>query len=137
MKSGLGDRNNSAEQIATATKIVVSMKSGLGDRNNPVEVLEALFSRDGVSMKSGLGDRNNRPSQGGAVDIHVCLNEVRSWRPEQCPDGPFCMATSREVSMKSGLGDRNNGSPRKAVLTRDFTKVCERSVPQAPATPLC
>ncbi len=41
------------------------------------------------------------------------------------------------VSMKSGLGDRNNGSPRKAVLTRDFTKVCERSVPQTPATPLC
>ena len=39
--------------------------------------------------------------------------------------------------MKSGLGDRNNGSPRKAVLTRDFTKVCERSVPQTPATPLC
>ena len=41
------------------------------------------------------------------------------------------------VSMKSGLGDRNNGSPRKAVLTRDFTSFCERSVPQAPATPLC
>ena len=39
--------------------------------------------------------------------------------------------------MKSGLRDRNNGSPRKAVLTRDFTNVCERSAPQTPASPLC
>ena len=64
-------------------------------------------------MKSGLRDRNNRG----------CRNT---------PD-----ATGPRVSMKSGLGDRNNGSPRKAVLTRDFTKVCERSAPQAPAPPLC
>ena len=39
--------------------------------------------------------------------------------------------------MKSGLRDRNNGSPRKAVLARDFTNVCERSASQAPASPLC
>ena len=63
-------------------------------------------------MKSGLRDRNNE----------LC------WVVSK---GLSC------VSMKSGLGDRNNGSPRKAVLTRDFTKVCERSVPQTPATPLC
>ena len=67
----------------------------------------------------------------------TCLNEVRSWRPEQSADEstwPYWMTI---VSMKSGLGDRNNGSPRKAVLTRDFTKVCERSVSRTPATPLC
>ena len=35
MKSGLGGRNNSAEQRETATAIVeVSMKSGLEGRNN-------------------------------------------------------------------------------------------------------
>ena len=66
-----------------------------------------------VSMKSGLRDRNN-------VDGHAEVAEL-------------CQL----VSMKSGLGDRNNGSPRKAVLTRDFTNVCERSAPQAPAPPLC
>ena len=63
-------------------------------------------------MKSGLRDRNNSTALGVLY-----------------PD-PF-------VSMKSGLRDRNNGSPRKAVLTRDFTSFCERSTPQAPATPLC
>ena len=36
----------------------VSMKSGLGDRNNTTqEILDRL--NDWVSMKSGLGDRNN------------------------------------------------------------------------------
>ena len=64
-------------------------------------------------MESGLGDRNN-----------LCLLGARF--PGLCG-----------VSMESGLGDRNNGSPREAVLTRDFTNVCERSAPQAPATPLC
>ena len=64
-------------------------------------------------MKSGLGDRNNTTSGDGSGQ-HL-----------------------QPVSMKSGLGDRNNRSPRQAVLTRDFTKVCERSASQAPATPLC
>ena len=63
-------------------------------------------------MKSGLRDRNN-------------IIEAAK------------MPTIDYVSMKSGLRDRNNGSPRKAVLTRDFTNVCERSALQAPATPLC
>ena len=63
-------------------------------------------------MESGLGDRNNNPGR-----LHGRHGGV--------------------VSMESGLGDRNNGSPREAVLTRDFTNVCERSAPQAPATPLC
>ena len=63
-------------------------------------------------MKSGLGDRNN-----GDVGFGVLGGDP--------------------VSMKSGLGDRNNGSLRKAVLTRDFTNVCERCAPQTPATPLC
>ena len=47
------------------------------------------------------------------------------------------LGPKRYVSMKSGLRDRNNRSPRKAGPTRDFTNVCERSVPQAPAPPLC
>ena len=94
-------------------KLHVSMKSGLRDRNNLLwtdlgEIMKFL-----VSMKSGLRDRNNRTT----AALHVRSPEV--------------------VSMKSGLRDRNNGSPRKAVLTRDFTNVCERSAPQAPATPLC
>ena len=63
-------------------------------------------------MKSGLRDRNNA----------LLAQAVRR---------------ITAVSMKSGLRDRNNGSPRKAVLTRNFTKVCERSAPQTPATPLC
>ena len=90
------------------------MKSGLRDRNN-------LMSPDGpfcmatsrVSMKSGLRDRNNDPTDMGEAFWAVV------------------------VSMKSGLRDRNNGSPREAVLTRDFTKVCERCAPQTPAPPLC
>ena len=63
-------------------------------------------------MKSGLRDRNN-------------VVELRDFPVEAI------------VSMKSGLRDRNNGSPRKAVLTRNFTSFCERSAPQTPATPLC
>ena len=139
MKSGLGDRNNRHRRGRTL-KLVgclnevrswrpeqsvrrarwwaslapeVSMKSGLGDRNN-AGITRLLGLEIMVSMKSGLGDRNNPEKP------------LRHW-PQLGPG----------VSMKSGLGDRNNGSPRKAVLTRDFTKVCERSVPQAPATPLC
>ena len=93
----------------------VSMKSGLGDRNNEYETRDGQrrTAAEVVSMKSGLGDRNNLPRVAAVATV------------------PFY------VSMKSGLGDRNNGSPRKAVLTRDFTKVCERSAPQAPAPPLC
>ena len=63
-------------------------------------------------MKSGLRDRNNA----------LLAQAVRR---------------ITAVSMKSGLRDRNNGSPRKAVLTRDFTSVGERCVSQAPASPLC
>ena len=63
-------------------------------------------------MESGLRDRNNTIT------------------PQRVP-------TTQYVSMESGLRDRNNGSPRKAVLTRDFTNVCERCVSQAPASPLC
>ena len=41
------------------------------------------------------------------LQVTRCLNEVRSWRPEQ-----FRETAEREraelVSMKSGLGDRNN-----------------------------
>ena len=51
--------------------------------------------------------------------------------------GYFHLCSDDVVSMESGLRDRNNGSPRKAVLTRDFTNVCERCVSQAPASPLC
>ena len=64
-------------------------------------------------MKSGLRDRNN---------VVAKLPSVGS---------------ARVVSMKSGLRDRNNGSPRKAVLTRNFTSFCERSAPQTPAVTLC
>ena len=116
MKSGLGDRNNEYEtrdgQRRTAAE-VVSMKSGLGDRNNLPRVAAVATVPFYVSMKSGLGDRNNEDNTPRRMAALIC------------------------VSMKSGLGDRNNGSPRKAVLTRDFTKVCERSAPQAPAPPLC
>ena len=34
MKSGLGDRNNEEDSLATVVDRLVSMKSGLGDRNN-------------------------------------------------------------------------------------------------------
>ena len=90
---------------------VVSMESGLRDRNNYYDFrIEKMERR--VSMESGLRDRNN-----------WAIVEDNVW-----PD---------DVSMESGLRDRNNGSPRKAVLTRDFTNVCERCVSQAPASPLC
>ena len=87
------------------------MKSGLGDRNNRLGITGLLDDRR-VSMKSGLGDRNNlatllvQQDRGGR-----CLNEVRSWRPEQWSshDRVYgCLA----VSMKSGLGDRNNRGVR-------------------------
>ena len=91
---------------------LVSMKSGLRDRNNPCTSPANRPVLAAVSMKSGLRDRNNR------------MRLDRRSHPSR-------------VSMKSGLRDRNNGSPRKAVLTRNFTKVCERSAPQTPATPLC
>ena len=35
-------------------------------------------------MKSGLGDRNNKLRFRGAGSTDTSLNEVRSWRPEQC-----------------------------------------------------
>ena len=88
------------------------MKSGLKDRNNQLVDVAVVQVSQTVSMKSGLKDRNNR---GGS----------RQTKPK------------KEVSMKSGLKDRNNGSPRKAVLTSNFTSVCERSAPQSPATTLC
>ena len=94
-------------------KLHVSMKSGLRDRNNRTTAALHVRSPEVVSMKSGLRDRNNALVT--SIYVQMMYN----------------------VSMKSGLRDRNNGSPRKAVLTRDFTNVCERSAPQAPATPLC
>ena len=41
--------------------------------------------------------------------LDCCLNEVRSWRPEQSEEDmhPHHVDNVR-VSMKSGLGDRNN-----------------------------
>ena len=36
------------------------------------------------------------------------LNEVRSWRPEQCATYGLAPTRDQYVSMKSGLGDRNN-----------------------------
>ena len=163
MKSGLGDRNNQyrvdcaefgvqhglnevrswrPEQCGVLGDELqgifgVSMKSGLGDRNNTVATRFGAVENLPVSMKSGLGDRNNKPPRTALEPKSGCLNEVRSWRPEQYDWQGSFVAACCEVSMKSGLGDRNNGSPRKAVLTRDFTKVCERSASQTPATPLC
>ena len=61
----------------------VSMKSGLGDRNNFHETRLAHLRRS-VSMKSGLGDRNNAVTIDKQPERHFRLNEVRSWRPEQC-----------------------------------------------------
>ena len=91
------------------------MKSGLRDRNNLTVYLQRGLGRVVfVSMKSGLRDRNNSGTEGTPNDHR-----------------------QNHVSMKSGLRDRNNGSPRKAVLTRNFTSFCERSAPQTPATPLC
>ena len=63
-------------------------------------------------MKSGLRDRNN------IMHVRESLRDIIA-------------------AMKSGLRDRNNGSPRKAVLTRNFTSFCERSAPQTPAVTLC
>ena len=58
------------------------MKSGLRDRNNKWE--EALRDAEpGVSMESGLGDRNNLRECQNSMGTKSCLNEVRSWRPEQ------------------------------------------------------
>ena len=84
MKSGLGDRNNQAAgPPPLQPRKIVSMKSGLGDRNNDRRVLSRRCAGR-VSMKSGLGDRNNglhaQPRLGHPGS---CLNEVRSWRPEQ------------------------------------------------------
>ena len=85
MKSGLGDRNNEQlrSKLKEATQKAVSMKSGLGDRNNMCETRK-LKKDMSVSMKSGLGDRNNRPPRNWRPPILGGLNEVRSWRPEQC-----------------------------------------------------
>ena len=60
----------------------VSMKSGLGDRNNH-EGPGTCYRGLQVSMKSGLGDRNNGPKGLTSGGSPGCLNEVRSWRPEQ------------------------------------------------------
>ena len=38
----------------------------------------------------------------------TCLNEVRSWRPEQLDLPRLWRHPHRDVSMKSGLRDRNN-----------------------------
>ncbi len=62
-----------------------------------------------VSMKSGLGDRNNWPIERPAsIGTSNCLNEVRSWRPEQSRVPVDTLSDFVLVSMKSGLGDRNN-----------------------------
>ena len=60
-------------------------------------------------MKSGLGDRNNSTSLPLVNNPpETCLNEVRSWRPEQSDALLESIADLVAVSMKSGLGDRNN-----------------------------
>ena len=59
MKSGLEDRNNSAEPLEEhVDEPFVSMKSGLEDRNN-VGCEKTRQKSHSVSMKSGLEDRNN------------------------------------------------------------------------------
>ena len=85
------------------------MKSGLGDRNND---LSGLYTADemAVSMKSGLGDRNNGVPASWYGPPWICLNEVRSWRPEQLGGSRKEHHCRGVVSMKSGLGDRNNYS---------------------------
>ena len=59
-------------------------------------------------MKSGLGDRNNQGDVELTVARQLGLNEVRSWRPEQCGNAQLTKFVNSIVSMKSGLGDRNN-----------------------------
>ena len=59
-------------------------------------------------MKSGLGDRNNNVEGRCEARRLFCLNEVRSWRPEQFDDLVEWLEHLANVSMKSGLGDRNN-----------------------------
>ncbi len=59
-------------------------------------------------MKFGLGDRNNESAPTVSDVIPSCLNEVRSWRPEQLGALAEFERSLIRVSMKSGLGDRNN-----------------------------
>ena len=60
-------------------------------------------------MKSGLGDRNNLTDEREGFPAPTPrLNEVRSWRPEQCLTEEAAKDSDYDVSMKSGLGDRNN-----------------------------
>ena len=73
----------------------------------------ALFdSAQIVSMKSGL--------EGGKIGLDP-LQAVEA-RESQC-----------SPVWKTGT----IGSPREAVLTRNFTSTCERSAPQTPTTTLC
>ena len=109
MKSGLGDRNKNTRRgleharsqglnevrswrpeqswIHGRARFIwcpaVSMKSGLGDRNNAGATLVLPRHLPDVSMKSGLGDRNNHRCHPCPRQSCACLNEVRSWRPEQ------------------------------------------------------
>ena len=79
MKSGLGDRNNSATPQPATTRRPRAMKSGLRDRNNGDAEGSDVAWPVAVSMKSGLRDRNNplmtAPSWTAAASR---LNEVRS-----------------------------------------------------------
>ena len=124
------------------------MKSGLGDRNNGVSPLPALPD-DPVSMKSGLGDRNNRGLGASGRSSELGLNEVRSWRPEQCPmnesrgsstarlnevrswrpeqlpNNVTRVSQYRSVSMKSGLGDRNNFASEFSCFASGLTGLNE------------
>ena len=54
------------------------------------------------------------------------LNEVRSWRPEQCIIRGFSNPQN-SVSMKSGLGDRNNIPQFHAAPSRDLRPVSMKS----------
>ena len=71
MKSGLGDRNNSATPQPATTRRPRAMKSGLRDRNNGDAEGSDVAWPVAVSMKSGLRDRNNCVELGGGHLWHL------------------------------------------------------------------
>ena len=85
----------------------VSMKSGLEDRNN---ILGSHIAEVGHICLNEV--RPGRPEQcvstSGHDEAHKCLNEVRPGRPEQSQQPHRGRSTMPMVSMKSGLEDRNN-----------------------------
>ena len=87
MKSGLGDRNNMLGMIMAAPPAfgLNEVRSWRPEQFSGGAVPGCQQPR--VSMKSGLGDRNNMAvaSETFGIGDDKCLNEVRSWRPEQYP----------------------------------------------------